>query len=86
MKQLKKILIFFLLLLSIFLGLWLAQDNQQPVVVTLLGFPLESLPLGLWLVAMFAAGVVLGLLAGVPTILNISRKNRKLQKQVSSDG
>lgn len=77
-----KVLLYGLLaLLCLFVGLWIAQDNSQQVGVTLLGFSLADLSLGLWLLFAFVAGVIIGLLATLPLVWRLTRSNRKLRRQ-----
>ena len=79
MRKLKKLLLFAAIVLCLFLGLWTAQDNAQPVDVRLLGFSLPSLSLGLWLLIMLGMGVILGILASLPAIVR-SRPERRRQE------
>jgi len=83
-SRVKKILLWFAIFLSLFIGLWIAQDNPQIVEVTLLGFPISSLPLGLWLLLMFAVGLAIGLVASVPLVARTSAENRRLKRTVST--
>ncbi|HEY8384958.1 MAG TPA: LapA family protein [Porticoccaceae bacterium] len=79
----KKLLTGLVLLIFIFLGVWTAQDNAQLVDVTLLGFDVGSLSLGLWLVLSFLAGVVIALVATLPLAWRLAAARRKLQGQAS---
>ncbi len=54
-----------LILLLVGLGLLLVFQNQMPFVVTLLGTPLQALPLGILLLA----AVILGFLTGILLLL-----------------
>ncbi|MCK9502871.1 MAG: LapA family protein [Porticoccaceae bacterium] len=80
MARIKKILLWLVVLLSFFIGLWVAQDNPQVVDITLLGFSAAPLPLGLWLLVMFTAGIAVGLLASLPLVIKTSAENRRLKK------
>ncbi len=77
MKSLKRLLYALILLLCLFMGLWLTQDNPQAVTVTLLGFSLPPLALGLWLVIALVGGVVLGMAASLPRLLRLNRRLRR---------
>ena len=52
MKTFKTLLLFVAVLLAVFLGLWIVQDNPEQTAITLLGFPLWVMPLGLWILSM----------------------------------
>jgi uncharacterized integral membrane protein len=84
MNRIKKILLWLIILLSFFVGLWVAQDNPQVVDITLLGFSINPMPLGLWLLLMFATGLAVGLIAGLPLVMKINAENRRLKKLLSS--
>jgi len=81
----KKLFAGLALLLFVFLGLWTAQDNTQPVAVTLLGFDAGSFALGLWLVLAFLAGVAVALLATLPVAWRLAAARRKLQLRSSEN-
>src|SRR5690606_755060 len=65
-----------LLVLGLFGGLWVAQDNPGQVSVTLLGFPAGALSLGVWLLLAFFLGVISGLLATLPLLWRLRRAAR----------
>lgn len=65
-----------------FLGVWVAQDNSAEASVVVLGFPLGSLPLGIWLMLAFLAGVVAALAASTPGIARLQWRARRLQREV----
>ena len=73
----KKIVQVLLLLVGLFVGLWIAQDNPDDVAVKLLGFPVGSLSLAVWLVLTFLLGVVVGLLATLPSLWRLRRGLRR---------
>ncbi|MFA5495189.1 MAG: LapA family protein [Porticoccaceae bacterium] len=80
----KTLLYGILALFCLFVGLWIAQDNSQQVGVTLLGFSLADLSLGLWLLFAFVTGVIFGLLVTLPLLWRQARDNRKLRRQTVS--
>lgn len=82
MKRIKSLLLLVAVLLCLFLGLWFAQDNPDQVTVTLLGFPLPELSLGIWLVVTLFTGILLGLLSSLPLILRAKSENRRLKRQL----
>ena len=81
MKRLKRIILGLIVILFLFLGLWIAQDNPQTVDVILLGFALKPLSLGMWLLITLAVGVVLGMLASLPVIFRNDAENRRLRQK-----
>jgi len=82
MKRLKTILLTLVVILCIFAGLWIAQDNPQPVALRLLGFPVGEIPVGLGLLVVLALGALLGLIASGPTILRLRAENRRLKQNI----
>lgn len=82
MKKLKRALLYAGVVICLFLGLWIAQDNPQEVTITLLGFELGMVPVGLTLVISLATGVILGMLASLPVILRLGAINRRLEYAV----
>jgi len=90
MKALKTLLLFIAVLLAVFLGLWIVQDNPEQTAITLLGFPLWIMPLGLWLLAFFGAGLALGFCLCYPAVFFLQRKfkrsvrrERQLEKELA---
>src|SRR5690606_35087478 len=72
-----KLLYGVLLVLGLFGGLWVAQDNPGQVSVTLLGFPVGAQSLGVWLLLAFFLGVIIGLLATLPLLWRLRRAVRR---------
>ncbi len=70
------------LLICVLMGIWVVQDNPREVPVTLLGFPLVQLPLGIWLLAAFLAGSMLSYIAGLPNTLRRRAQMRRLERQL----
>lgn len=68
-------------LVTAVLGIWIAQDNSAQTAVVVLGFPLGSLPLGIWLMLAFLAGVLASLLASAPGVVRLQLRARRLQKR-----
>ena len=83
MTKLKRWIGLLLLLVCVLLGVWVVQDNALEVPVTLLGFPLLELPLGIWLLAAFLGGSVLSYVVSLPGSLGQSAQARRLQRQLS---
>jgi uncharacterized integral membrane protein len=63
---------------------WFAVKNSQPV--TLHGFPEQSwqAPLVFVVLVAFVSGVVIGLLAWLPTVVRQRRDNAKLRKSLAA--
>ncbi len=59
------------------MGIWLVQDNSAPVSLVLLGFPVGSLPLGVWLLLAFLAGVLAAMLASFPLLVRLRLRERR---------
>jgi uncharacterized integral membrane protein len=64
--------------------IWFAVKNSQ--VVTLHGFPEQSwqAPLVFVVLVAFVSGVVIGLLAWLPTVVRQRRENGKLRKSLAA--
>lgn len=75
-----QILIWTVRLIVILLFVWFAAKNSDPV--TLNGYLDASLkaPLALFLLAFFGGGLLLGLLASLPSIFRLKREIRKLNR------
>ncbi|MDO3382549.1 lipopolysaccharide assembly protein LapA domain-containing protein [Gilvimarinus algae] len=78
-----------LLLAAVFLGYLFNLENPEPVAVTLVGFPLPQLALGVWLLLFTLVGLLLGLLLGLFPSLGrkrrlsqLTRQNRQLEQEV----
>ena len=82
MTKLKRWIGLLLLLVCVLLGVWVVQDNALEVPVTLLGFPLLELPLGIWLLAAFLGGSVLSYVVSLPVSLGQRAQARRLQRQL----
>lgn len=80
MKRIKSILLGLAVLVCIFLGLWLTQDNPQLVNVSVLGFQLAPLPLGFWLLITLVSGILIGMLASMPMIIRKGREAKALKQ------
>ena len=75
-----QILIWIVRVIVILLFVWFAAKNADPV--TLYGYLDSSLkaPLALILLAFFGGGLLLGLLASLPSIFRLKREVRKLNR------
>jgi uncharacterized integral membrane protein len=62
------------------MGIWLVQDNSTPVPLALLGFPVGSLPLGIWLLLAFLLGVLAAMLASFPVLVRLRLRERRRQR------
>ncbi len=78
MSRLMKVL---LVLSVVLFGVVFHLRNDQPVVLDYFVSSKEFY-LSVWLVIAFTFGVFLGILASLPLILKLKRKNARLQKQV----
>jgi len=82
MTKVKRWVGLLLLLICALLGIWIVQDNPQEVPVTLLGFSLQQLPLGIWLLAAVLVGSVLSYIVSLPGSLGQKAQGRRLQRQL----
>jgi len=82
MTKVKRWIGLLLLLVCVLLGIWIVQDNPLEVPVTLLGFSLGQLPLGIWLLAAFLAGSVLSYVLSLPNAVKQRAQGRRLQRQL----
>lgn len=82
MTKVKRWVGLFLLLICVLVGIWIVQDNPLEVPVTLLGFPLLQLPLGIWLLAAFLAGSVVSFVVSLPNTVGQRTQARRLQRQL----
>ena len=67
--------------LAVLMGIWLVQDNSAQTPLVLLGFPIGSLPLGIWLLLTFLAGVLAAILASFPVLVRLRWRARRLQQE-----
>lgn len=68
MRRLKTLSWVLLALPTLGVGIWFTQDNSAAAAPILLGFALPELPLGVWLILFFLAGVLAALLATLPSL------------------
>ena len=80
MYLLKRLFTVVVLVSCIALGMWLYADNRDPVTLTLLGYALPAVPLALWIISTFAAGVAAGMLASLLPLVWHRRRLRKLER------
>ncbi len=82
MTKVKRWIGLLLLLICVLIGIWVVQDNPLEVPVTLLGFSLLKLPLGIWLLTAFLAGSVLSYIVSLPGSLRQRTKSKRLRRQL----
>jgi len=90
-KWLKRLVLILFFLLAIVVGIVFTSENNAPVSVTLLGFSLPSLQLGLWLLLCLLLGSLLGLLLTLfpnlrhrQQLASRERKINALQKELNN--
>ena len=74
---------FLLILLSV-LALLIAVENSSEVVLTVLTYPIPSLPLSWLIISAFVFGFVLGSLLNVVYIARARLRTREIERQVSA--
>lgn len=82
MALLKKLWWLLIAIAAIWLGIWVVVDNPDPVSFKLFGFETKPLPGGLWLLATFAVGCVVALVASSPALVKLNHRVRRLNKQL----
>ena len=82
MALLKKLWWLLVAILAIWLGIWVVVDNPDPVAFKLFGFDTKPLPGGLWLLATFAVGCVVALIASSPALVKLNHRAKRLNKQL----
>lgn len=71
-----------LLLFAFLIGIWFALENAQVVPVTLLGFNLPSLSLGVWLLLFTVLGMLLGMIVSLLPVFRLRRQLRAKDRQL----
>lgn len=71
------------LLIAFLLGAWFALENSASVAVSLFGFPLPALSLGVWLLLFTGLGVVLGFVFSLPPLLALKRRIKARERQLA---
>lgn len=82
MALLKKILFWLAVIVTLLLGIWVGRDNSQDVLVTLLGFQLPELPLGVLVIGVFLFGVISGGLLTLPSSLRYRRAAKRYRRRL----
>ncbi|MGV6806913.1 MAG: lipopolysaccharide assembly protein LapA domain-containing protein [bacterium] len=82
MGAIKKLLVVLLAILSILLGASVMLENPQTLSVVLLGYPVNDVPLGVWLLGALLVGGVAGILVSLPPLIALKAKNKRLAKQL----
>ncbi|MGH1371029.1 MAG: LapA family protein [Cellvibrionaceae bacterium] len=82
MTLIKRLLLLLVLLCGLILGVWFSVENAQPVQVTLLGFSLPQLSVGVWLTAVLLLGAVLGYVISVFPVLKLKNENMSLHRKL----
>lgn len=85
LKKIRSVLWLLLFLAIMFLGAWIAVDNNQLVDFTFFGFLVNQQTLGVLVVISFALGLSVGLLGNVLLTswmaIRLNRLQKRLQKQ-----
>ena len=83
MKRLKVISLFVFFIICTIAGGWFLQDNSAATELTLFGFYLGVLPLGIWLAITFGLGIAVALLATVVSVGKVRYKLVRLEKELN---
>ena len=82
MSLLKKILLYFSLLIILLLGIWVGRDNTQEVGLVLLGFQLPAIELGMFVALLFIVFVSLGTLLTLPSMLKYRHAAKRYRQKL----
>jgi len=77
MMRLKRALGMIFVSFWVLLGVWLVQDNPDNITLRLAGFSIGDLPAGIWIIAVFSLGIIVGLFASGLAILRLKRVVRR---------
>lgn len=90
MRWLKSLVLFLILVASVFVGITLMLHNDQQVAVNLIWLQTPQAALAVWLMVFFATGLLIGVSVSVVAYLwirgrtwGLRRKVKKLESQVS---
>lgn len=78
----KKILFWLALAVALLLGIWVGIDNRQDISLTLLGFQLPGLPLGLLIFLVLLVGTSIGGLLTLPSSLKYKRAAKRYRRRL----
>lgn len=85
MKFIKHLVVLTLFVITVLAGLWFAMENTDPVRVSLWGYHVEALSLGVLLPLALFAGLLLGVMVSLLPWLHLRgrllRSERKREKQ-----
>lgn len=83
MRWLIRIFSIIFVILLILAALAFMNANAQPHELRFLDWQLAQAEVGVWVLVALGFGAVLGFLASVPLILNLSRQKKRMQKKLS---
>ncbi len=87
----KRLALLILLLIAFLVGIVFTSENNTPFALTILGFQLPQLSIGLWLSLSLFSGAIIGLLINYLSSLinrysqvNKDKKIRRLEKELAA--
>lgn len=83
MALLKKLLMLIVGLIAIVAGISVVISNPEHATVKMLGFSIAELPTGLWLIAAFSLGCLIGVLVGIPTLIKLKAQLRTAKRRLA---
>ncbi|WP_439136318.1 LapA family protein [Pseudomaricurvus sp.] len=83
MALVKKIVLLLVLVAGLVVGVWFSTDNTQMVNVSLLGFGMPAMSLGLLICAVFALGTALGYVISLLPVLSLKNHNLSLKRKLN---
>lgn len=82
MLLVKKLVLLLVLIAGLIIGIWFSSDNMQMVSVSLLGFPMPVMSLGLLVCGAFVLGTGLGYLFSLWPVLSLKNHNLSLKRKL----
>ncbi len=82
MRQIKRLLVFVLLLCVLLFGVLFSVQNTETVTLDLLFVQLPMQRVALWVLLAFALGGVVGMVISVSAILSLKSRNLLLQRKL----
>ena len=83
MAWLRKLLMIVVLILGLVLGVWLSTENTQLITVSLLGFLMPPVSVGLLICGLLLVGALLGFLVSMISGLKVRNEKLSLRRQLS---
>ncbi len=83
MSLILKLVKVLLALVLVALGIWFTNDNRELISLTVFGFVLPQMTLGLWVLGAFLLGCISGLVASVGGRVKAAASSRQQTRQLN---